>query len=329
MLTSPENSPVRIGTRGSELALWQARHVARLLWETSGCASELVVIKTTGDMILSVPLSQVGGKGLFVKEIEEALIAGTIDLAVHSMKDVPAFLPDGLVIGAILAREDPRDALVSPRFSSFSSLPPGARIGTSSLRRMAQLRHKRPDLRFESLRGNVGTRLKKLDQGQVDAIILAAAGLIRLGFSDRIREFLSPELSLPAVGQGALGLECRKGDDRISRLLSRIADPETTACVLAERGLLSALDGGCQLPIAAHARTVAPGEIELVARVLDVEGVTLLEEHKRGSAGEAARLGVSAGEALLARGGQALLDSILSNSSGHPPAAPSRTSGTD
>ena len=294
------------------MALWQARHVAAMIRHTAGLESELTIIKTTGDMILSVPLSQVGGKGLFVKEIEEALIAGTIDLAVHSMKDVPAFLPEGLEIGAILSREDPRDAFVSNAYSSFSSLPPGARIGTSSLRRMAQLKKRRPDLRFESLRGNVGTRLRKLDENQIDAIILAAAGLIRLGFSDRIREYLPVELSLPAVGQGALGLECRTGDHRIRTILARMHDPETTACVLAERGVLSALDGGCQLPIAAHARTISPEQIELIARILDVEGTTLLEEHTSGPAKEAHRLGVEAAQKLLSRGGQKILADILS-----------------
>ncbi len=329
MLIPSESSPIRIGTRGSELALWQARHVAAMIRQTAGLESELTIIKTTGDMILSVPLSQVGGKGLFVKEIEEALIAGTIDLAVHSMKDVPAFLPEGLEIGAILSREDPRDAFVSNSFSSFSSLPLGARIGTSSLRRMAQLKKRRPDLRFESLRGNVGTRLRKLDENQVDAIILAAAGLKRLGFSDRIREYLPVELSLPAVGQGALGLECRVGDGRIRTLLDGMHDPETTACVLAERGVLSALDGGCQLPIAAHARTINPEQIELIARILDVEGTTLLEEHTSGSPQEAHQLGVEAAQKLLSRGGQKILADILSAAQNPPSEKSSRHPGTD
>lgn len=328
MLTPSSASPVRIGTRGSELALWQARYVAETIRQTAGLESDLVVIKTTGDMILSVPLSQVGGKGLFVKEIEEALIAGTIDLAVHSMKDVPAFLPEGLVIGAILAREDPRDAFVSPH-SSFAALPDGARIGTSSLRRMAQLKKHRPDLQFESLRGNVGTRLKKLDQKRVDAIILAAAGLIRLGFSDRIREYLPIELSLPAVGQGALGLECRAEDRRIRKILDGMVDPETSACVQAERGVLSALDGGCQLPIAAHARTLQSGQVELIARILDVEGTTLLEERRSGPAEEAQHLGEEAGKRLLAMGGQKILDAILSSPRSDPAGRPSRYPGTD
>ena len=328
MLTPSVSPPVRIGTRGSELALWQARHVAAMIRQTAGLESELIVIKTTGDMILSVPLSQVGGKGLFVKEIEEALIAGTIDLAVHSMKDVPAFLPDGLEIGAILAREDPRDAFISS-YASFSALPSGARIGTSSLRRMAQLKKQRPDLRFESLRGNVGTRLRKLDEKQVDAIILAAAGLIRLGFADRIREYLPLDLSLPAVGQGALGLECRVGDHRIRKILDGMHDPETTACVQAERGVLSALDGGCQLPIAAHATIHNPGQVELVARILDVEGTTLLEERRSGPTGDARRLGDEVGKRLLAMGGQEILDTILSSSPNPHPDPPSRHPGTD
>ena len=306
-------SSIRIGTRGSELALWQARHVAKLIEQSTGTPSELTIIKTTGDMILSVPLSQVGGKGLFVKEIEEALLARTIDLAVHSMKDVPAFLPEGLVIGAILAREDPRDAFVSGRYPSLESLPAGARVGTSSLRRMAQLRHVRSDLKFVSLRGNVGTRLRKLDEGQVDAIILAAAGLVRLGFADRIRQFLPTNLSLPAVGQGALGLEFRADDQKIKGILDRISDQETTLCVLAERGVLAALNGGCQLPLAAHGRILPDGRIEIVARVLNPEGTTLLEETITGPATDGIELGQEAGKRLLDRGGKALLDAVSSH----------------
>ncbi|EQD24607.1 MAG: porphobilinogen deaminase [Leptospirillum sp. Group IV 'UBA BS'] len=308
-----QQSPLRIGTRGSELALWQARHVAQRIEENTGITSELTIIKTTGDMILSVPLSQVGGKGLFVKEIEEALLNRSIDLAVHSMKDVPAYLPDGLVLGAILAREDPRDAFVSVNYPSLESLPSGARIGTSSLRRMAQLRYFRSDLEFVSLRGNVGTRLRKLDEGQVDAIILAAAGLIRLGFADRIRQFIPIDLSLPAVGQGALGLEFRADDQRVRDILSRISDEETTLCVRAERGVLAALNGGCQLPLAAHGRILPDGRLEIVARVLDVEGKTLLEEIRTGETDQAVELGQEAGKRLLDLGGKALLDNILSH----------------
>lgn len=311
MLTQDPFPPViRIGTRGSELALWQARHVSKLIEEASGSPCELVIIKTTGDMILSVPLSQVGGKGLFVKEIEEALIARSIDLAVHSMKDVPAFLPDGLVLGAILKREDPRDAFVSNRYSSLESLPSGSRIGTSSLRRIAQLKHSRSDLEFRSLRGNVGTRLRKLDAGEVDAIILASAGLIRLGFSDRIKQLLPPSLSLPAVGQGALGLEYRSDDQRIASLLSAISDPETTVCVQAERGVLAALNGGCQLPLAAFAVVLPNGLLELSARVLNPEGTVLLEEKISGPRERARDLGIDAGNRLLSRGGKALLEAI-------------------
>ena len=306
-------SSIRIGTRGSELALWQARHVAKLIEQSTGTPSELTIIKTTGDMILSVPLSQVGGKGLFVKEIGEALLARTIDLAVHSMKDVPAFLPEGLVLGAILPREDPRDAFVSGRYPSLESLPAGARVGTSSLRRMAQLRHVRSDLKFVSLRGNVGTRLRKLDEGEVEAIILAAAGLVRLGFADRIRQFLPTNLSLPAVGQGALGLEFRADDQKIKSILDMISDRETTLCVRAERGVLAALNGGCQLPIAAHGRILPDGRIEIVARVLDPEGTTLLEETITGPATDGVELGQEAGKRLLDRGGKALLDAVSSH----------------
>ena len=311
LIESPETSPIRIGTRGSELALWQAHHVAKRIEEVSGVRSEFSIIKTTGDMILSVPLSEVGGKGLFVKEIEEALLARSIDLAVHSMKDVPAFLPEGLVLGAILSREDSRDAFVSVNFSSLESLPPGSRIGTSSLRRIAQLRHFRSDLEFVSLRGNVGTRLRKLEEGQVDAIILAAAGLIRLGHANRIRQYLPTSLSLPAVGQGALGLEYRQEDHRISSILSAIDDRATALCVKAERGFLETLNGGCQLPLAAQCRLVSDNRLEIVARVLNPEGTILLEEVLAGETKDPHALGVEAGQKLLARGGRALLEALL------------------
>jgi hydroxymethylbilane synthase len=284
-----------------------------MIEEKSDFQCELVIIKTTGDMILSVPLSQVGGKGLFVKEIEEALIDDSIDMAVHSMKDVPAFLPEGLILGAILKREDPRDAFVSPHFPSIESLPSGSRIGTSSLRRIAQLKHSRNDLQFLSLRGNVGTRLKKLDDGLVDAIILASAGLIRLGYADRISQFLPTDLSLPAVGQGALGLEFRKNDRKIEDLLSTISDRETTFCVQAERGVLAALNGGCQLPLAAYAQMLSDNSIEVTARVLDPEGSVLIEEKMTGPCASALDLGVEVGNRLLARGGKALLDAVYNH----------------
>ncbi len=306
-------STIKIGTRGSELALWQARHVAKMIEEKSDFQCELVIIKTTGDMILSVPLSQVGGKGLFVKEIEEALIDDSIDMAVHSMKDVPAFLPEGLILGAILKREDPRDAFVSPHFPSIESLPSGSRIGTSSLRRIAQLKHSRNDLQFLSLRGNVGTRLKKLDAGLVDAIILASAGLIRLGYADRISQFLPTDLSLPAVGQGALGLEFRKNDRKIEDLLSTISDRETTFCVQAERGVLAALTGVCQLPLAAYAQMLSDNSFAVTARVLDPEGSVLIEEKMTGPCASALDLGVEVGNRLLARGGKALLDAVYNH----------------
>lgn len=284
--------------------------MARLIEESSGVRSELVIIKTTGDMILSVPLSEVGGKGLFVKEIEEALLAGTIDVAVHSMKDVPALLPEKLVLGVILKREDPRDALVSSRFSSIDALPSGALIGTSSLRRIAQLRFARPDLTFLPLRGNVGTRLRKLDDGQVDAIILAAAGLVRLGHADRIRQLIPPDCSLPAVGQGALGLEFRLEDTDIRDLLAPLGDFATTCSVMAERGVLFSLNGGCQLPLAAYASLGENGTLSLTARVLDPEGTVLLEERVDGSPDHSTDLGIDAGNRLLSRGGRALLDAV-------------------
>src|SRR5208283_4712837 len=256
-------SKIIIGTRGSALALWQAEWVKASLEKLSdGVEIELNKIRTTGDKILDVPLSQVGGKGLFVKEIEEALLEGRADIAVHSMKDVPTEFPPGLHLAVICEREDPRDAFISAirdgqfRTSNFNGLSRGARIGTSSLRRSSQLLNKRPDLKIEQLRGNLNTRLKKLDEGLFDAIILAVAGVKRLGWQDRITEILMPEISLPAIGQGAVGIESRIDDKIINSLISRLNHPETAVCVRAERALLKRLEGGCQVPIAAHARVL-------------------------------------------------------------------------
>ena len=249
------NDTVRIATRGSKLALWQAEHVkARLQANEPGLAVELVVLKTTGDKILDRPLSEVGGKGLFVKEIEEALLDGRADIAVHSMKDVPVNLPPGFVIAAITRREDPTDAFVSNRYDTFSALPAGAVVGTSSLRRESQLRARRPDLRVEALRGNVQTRLRKLDEGQYDAILLATAGLKRLGLADRIRTTLSEDESLPAVGQGALGIECRADRQDLLDVVSILADDDTAFCVRAERAMSRALAGNCTAPLGGFAR---------------------------------------------------------------------------
>jgi hydroxymethylbilane synthase len=257
---------ITIGTRGSKLALWQADFVRSELKRLyPGLEIELNKIKTTGDKILDVPLANVGGKGLFVKEIEEALLGRDADIAVHSMKDVPTEFPAGLYLAVICRREDPRDAFISRmrngRFEiqSYKELPQGATIGTSSLRRSCQLLSIRPDLKIEQLRGNLDTRLRKLDEGQFDAIILAAAGMIRLGLEKRIAEILPFEISLPAIGQGAVGIECRVDDAWINDLIAPLNHPETAVCVKAERAFLRKLEGGCQVPIAAHA-TIKRGD---------------------------------------------------------------------
>lgn len=254
-----------IGTRGSKLALWQAEWVASLLRDLyPGLTIELNKIKTTGDKMLDVPLAKVGGKGLFVKEIEEALLREEADIAVHSMKDVPADFPEGLQLTAILKRGDPQDAFVSRvsqdgrhLFKSLADLPKGARVGTSSLRRACQLLHLRTDLTIECLRGNLDTRLRKLDEGMYDAIILAAAGLKRLGWTSRITEYLDASIIVPAVGQGVVGIESRVNDDLLNSMIWHLNDPETSICVRAERAFLKRLGGGCQVPIASHARRKA------------------------------------------------------------------------
>jgi hydroxymethylbilane synthase len=285
-----------IGSRGSQLALWQAHWVQGRL-AALGFESRIEIIKTTGDKVTEVPLGSVGGKGLFTKEIEEALLAQQVDLAVHSLKDLPTDIPAGLEITAIPEREDPRDAMVG---STLASLRKGARVGTSSLRRSAQLRRLRPDLEVESVRGNVDTRLRKLDEGQYEAIVLAAAGLTRLGLQGRIAEALAPEVMCPAVGQGALAIETRTGENAC-RALDHAA---TRAAVMAERSLLAALSGGCSTPIGAHARVVAD-RIELMAIVLSADGARSLRDTATGP--EPERVGRELGEKLLAAGAGALL----------------------
>src|SRR5438105_4175481 len=273
-----------IASRGSQLALWQARWVAGQL-AARGHETRIEIIKTTGDKITDVPLAKVGTKGLFTKEIEEALLDGRADLAVHSLKDLPTELPEGLVLAAVPEREDPRDAVVGKR---LADLPHGSRVGTSSLRRSAQLRKLRPDLVIESVRGNLDTRLRKLDEGQYDAILLAAAGLKRLGWADRIAEILPVEQMCPAVGQGALAIETRatgSGYDACALL----DHAETRAAVTAERALLSALGGGCQVPIGAHA-AVAAGRVHLVAVVASPDGATLVRALGELAVGDAAEL---------------------------------------
>jgi hydroxymethylbilane synthase len=297
-----------IGSRGSRLALWQAEWVQDQL-QKNGIRSEIKKIKTTGDKILDVPLAKVGGKGLFVKEIEEALMKGEVDLAVHSMKDVPSQLPDPLHLAAIPPREDPRDAVIGRNGVRLADLPSGAAIGTSSLRRQAQLWAFRPDLRIVPLRGNLDSRLRKLDEGVFEAIILAAAGLHRLGWGDRITEYLAPEVSLPAIGQGALAIECRKDDSEVNAMISFLNDPETACTVSAERALLTRLEGGCQVPIAGHA-TLSKSQITLDGLVASVDGKTILRERRTAKTSEAAALGIQVAEALLARGADQILKSL-------------------
>jgi len=297
-----------IGTRGSALALWQANHIRSRLQEFEpGLVVELRIIKTQGDKILDTPLNKVGGKGLFVKEIEEALVRREVDLAVHSIKDVPAQLPEGLVIGAIPKREDARDVLLTKAGGGLDTLPQGATVGTSSLRRMCQLRARRPDLRIEMLRGNVDTRVRKLDEGQYDAIVLAAAGLLRLGHAARISEYLAPEISLPAIGQGALGLEVRAGDDVVGPRISRLDHEPTARALAAERGFLARLGAGCQTPVAAHAEYDA-GTIVLEGLIGRPDGTEIFRDRIGGAAWDAEGLGRALGERLLARGGDKILE---------------------
>lgn len=295
---------ITIGSRGSQLALWQARHIEAAL-RALGAETRIEIIKTTGDKITDVPLSQVGSKGLFTKEIEEALLAGTIDLAVHSLKDLPTVAPAGLTVAAIPPRELPNDALVG---GTLAGLRHGARVGTSSLRRAAQLRAHRPDLRIENLRGNLDTRLRKLDEGQYDAIVLAAAGLRRLGWGDRIAELLDPLIMCPAVGQGALAIQTRE-EGEARDLCEKLDDPATRACVTAERALLSALGGGCQVPIGAYAR-IEDGGLRLTGVVIDPQGMTLLRHEAQAAAQDAGRLGVEVARALLGQGGRQVLRAV-------------------
>ncbi|GKS58632.1 porphobilinogen deaminase [Nitrospira sp.] len=299
-----------LGTRGSTLALHQSRWFAdQVMQAWPEVTVTLKEIKTSGDKILDVPLAKIGGKGLFVKEIEEALLAREIDFAVHSMKDVPTELPDGLAITCIPRREDPRDALIARNATVFANLPRGARIGTSSLRRQAQLLQHRPDLRIEMLRGNLDTRLRKLREGQYDAIVLAAAGLRRLGWDDQITEYLSVDLSVPAIGQGALGIESRRNDDTVCDILAKLEHPSTRIAVTAERALLHRLEGGCQVPIAAHA-TLTGHEVRLQGLIASVDGKQIVHGENQGPLEEAARIGTDLGTNLLERGGRDILSAI-------------------
>lgn len=310
------NKKVIIGTRGSRLALWQAEWVKSELQRLyPDLKVELNRIKTTGDKVLDVPLAKVGGKGLFVKEIEEALLRHEADIAVHSMKDVPTEFPAGLHLAVICKREDPRDAFISQiqdsefKIQKFKDLPGGAVIGTSSLRRSCQLLNIRPDLRIGQLRGNLDTRLKKLDEGRFDAIILAAAGVKRLGLNKRITEVLPPGISLPAIGQGAVGIECRAGDDFINTLIEALNHKETSVCVRAERAFLKRLEGGCQVPVGAYARLIN-GKIVMEGLVGSVSGEKIIREQMEGDQDTAESIGISLAEDLLSRGAKEILDSV-------------------
>ena len=301
---------LKIATRQSPLALWQAEHIrSRLNQLYPDLTVELVKFVTQGDKILDTPLAKIGGKGLFVKELEAALLDGRADLAVHSMKDVPMHLPDGLSLAVICEREDPFDAFVSNQYQHFNELPQGAKVGTSSLRRKCQILQQRPDLEIIDLRGNVGTRLSKLDEGLYDAIILASAGLKRLGLADRIRHSLSAEISLPAVGQGALGLECRSNDSALLKLIEPLQHQETSNCVRAERAFNAYLEGGCQVPIAGYA-TLRNDQIQIEGRVGSVDGKVILKAQRVGAIEQAEQLGEQLAQDLLAQGAGDLLKAL-------------------
>lgn len=301
---------VRIATRKSALALWQAEFVkAQLEHFHDDVTVELVPMSTQGDIILDTPLAKIGGKGLFVKELEQAMLDGRADIAVHSMKDVPVEFPDGLVLHTICEREDPRDAFVSNNFANIDELPQGAVVGTSSLRRQCQIREARPDLVINDLRGNVNTRLAKLDNGQYDAIILAAAGLIRLKMHDRIADFIEPEVSLPANGQGAVGIECRESDEMVKALLAPLEHNKTRIQVNAERAMNRRLEGGCQVPIGAYA-LVDGTQVHLRGLVGAVDGSQMLRDEVSGHVDDAEKLGIELAEKLLVQGADKILAEV-------------------
>lgn len=302
---------VIIGTRSSKLALWQANHIADLLREKyPGIAVELRHIATTGDKILDVPLAKIGGKGLFTKELESEMLAGRIDLAVHSLKDMPVELPEGLVLAAVTRRRDPGDALVSPRYKTLERLPRGAKVGTSSLRRRAQLLNARPDLVVSDLRGNVTTRLEKLENEGLDAIVLAVAGLKRLNLESYITQVLPKEICLPAVGQGALAIETRRGDARTLELISFLNDPETSVAAAAERAFLKEVEGGCQVPVGVYASF--SGEVLTVEAIIaDIGGKTVVRDKIKATADEARRAGKELAARMLRAGGKKLMEDCL------------------
>jgi len=297
---------LRIGTRGSMLAKWQAESVRKQLFAATGMEAEIFIIKTSGDKMQQAPLTQIGGKGIFIKELEEALLEETIDLAVHSVKDVPTDIPSRLMFPAVCRRDDVRDCLVG---STLANLRHGARVGTSSLRRQAQLKHLRPDLDLRDLRGNVDTRLRKVESGEYEAVMVAKAGLDRLGLSQRISEVLSPEVCMPAVGQGAIAVECRLKDTEAGDLLAPLEDAETRTAIIAERALLAALQGGCQVPLGAWAR-IERGELLLDACVCSVDGVQYVKQRATSSPDQAAQLGEHMARVLIGAGAQSILEEV-------------------
>ena len=297
---------LRIGTRGSLLAKWQAESIRKRLFAATGIEPEIVIIKTAGDKMLHAPVAQIGTKGIFIKELEEALLEETIDLAVHSVKDIPTDIPSRLTFPAVCKRDDVRDCLVG---STLANLRHGARVGTSSLRRQVQLRHVRPDLDLRDLRGNVDTRLRKVQSGEYQAVVVSKAGLDRLGFSQRISEVLSPELCMPAVGQGAIAVECRVNDKEAEDLLEPLNDAETRAAVIAERALLGALHGGCQVPMGAWAR-VERGELIMDACVCSVDGAQCVKQHAAAEPGQAAQLGEQLARLLIDAGARTILEEV-------------------
>ncbi len=307
-------SPLILGSRGSKLALWQANFVKSTLERQHPAEVRIEIIRTTGDKITDVPLATLGGtKALFTKEIEEALLAGQIDLAVHSLKDMPTFLPQGLILAAIPAREDARDALISRHGQKWNELAAGARVGTSSLRRQVQLRRLRRDLVIEPLRGNLDTRLRKLDEGQYDAVVVAQAGLNRMGLADRATQIFSADEMLPAIGQGALAIETRAGDEELRAGLDGLRDPDTEAAITAERAFLARLGGGCQVPLAAHAQ-VKGERLRLKGVVVSTDGEQAVEGSEEGAASEAEAIGRALAERLLKQGGAEILAAITAGS---------------
>lgn len=300
---------LRIGTRGSMLAKWQAEYVRKMIFQKTGVDAEIVVIKTLGDKMQQASFSQIGGKGVFIKELEEALLDDQIDIAVHSVKDIPTDVPSRLCFPAVCRREDARDCLVSPKGGTLSTLRNGARVGTSSLRRQAQLRHIRPDLDLRELRGNIDTRLRKAESGEYEAIVVAKAGLDRLGLSGRITEILSPEICMPAVGQGAIAVQARLRDEELGDALGVLDDAETRAAIMAERALMGALQGGCQVPLGAWAR-IERGELVMDAVVCSVDGQQIVKQHGSGPVDQAREVGQRLAEMLVNAGAGSILEEV-------------------